>query len=115
MERSEMRERRSNLYHRFRISLRSIRATASAGLSCHSQSAGCGFHGLAAVAVGPQHVVAVDRDVEIVAVRIDRPILGIEAVARPLQRRSVALVLEALDDLGVILDLEAEMVKARRL
>src|SRR5215813_14138721 len=61
-----------------------------------SQSAGCGFHGLAAV-------------------RIDRPILGIEAVARPLQRRSVALVLEALDDLGVILDLEAEMVKARGL
>src|SRR5262245_14483339 len=27
-----------------------------------SQSAGCGFHGLAAVAVGAQHVVAVDRD-----------------------------------------------------
>src|SRR5262245_51327419 len=80
-----------------------------------SQSGGCGFHSLAAVAVGPQHVVSVDRDVEIVAVRVDRPILGIEAVARPLQRRSIALVLEALDDLGVILDLEAEMVKARGL
>src|SRR5262249_4584138 len=75
-----------------------------------SQSAGCGFHGLAAVAVGPQHVVAVDRDVEIVAVRIDRPILGIEAVAPPPSRRGGAPFLLAPPGLRGFLSLPAAKV-----
>src|SRR5262245_41936698 len=80
-----------------------------------SQSGCCGLDGLAAVAIGAQRIVAVDRDIEIVAVRINRPVLGIETVARPLQRWAITLVLEALDDLVVVLHLEAEMVKARGL
>src|SRR5262249_48022647 len=95
IERSEIRERTSTLHHRSRISLRSIRAMASAGR---------GFHFLAVVAIGAKRVVAVHRDIEIVAVRIDRPILGIEAVAGTLEWRPVALLLEARCDLVVVLD-----------
>src|SRR5215510_452262 len=73
------------------------------------------FHLLAAVAIGPQRVVAVHRDIEVVAVRIDCPILGIEPVAGPLEWRPIAFGPKALDHLVVVLDLEAEMVKARRL
>src|SRR6266511_1747940 len=74
-----------------------------------------GAHLLALVALGPQLVVAVHRNVEIVAVRIDRPIFRVEPVARALERRAVALLLELGGDRVVVVDLEAEMIEARRL
>src|SRR5262249_53811987 len=54
-------------------------------------------------------------NIEVVAVGVDRPVLGVEAIARALERRTVALLLEARRDLVIVLDLEAEMIEAGRL
>src|SRR5207249_2971199 len=62
-----------------------------------------------------QLVVTVHGYVEIVAVRIDRAVLGVETVARALEGRPVALLVEFFGDRLVVLHLEAEMVEAGRL
>src|SRR5262249_52228002 len=71
-------------------------------------------HLLGLVAVGTQLVIAVHRNIEVVAVGVDRPVLGVETVARALERRTIAFLLEARRDLLIVFDLEAEMVEPGR-
>src|SRR5215469_9483876 len=65
--------------------------------------------------VGTHLFVAILRNIKIVAVRIDRPVFRVMAVARTLERRPIAELLAALDDRLVVVDQEAEMIEARRL